>query len=293
MCATHIFLSPHLDDAVFSCGGTIAALVAAGHSVKVVTVTAGSAHLARLPYSARRLHSLWGLSGDVVAARREEDLSAASLLGFAPVHLDFLDAIYRSDIRGRFLYPTRDSLFPGGGWRRERPLVARLAERLSECARGRWSDAACLGGQAAGDGKAAHGRAPGGATWTVYAPLALGNHVDHQLVRQAVRRSGLSPVWYEDFPYVGSMPALACGDLRPAARWVARRLGVRTDAIRPVLVPFNPAVRVRAMRVYRSQLSTVFGTEEEMIEDVVRFLPRADGGLPAERLWYPVGGSAS
>ena len=37
-----VAVSPHLDDAVFSAGGTLARLAAAGHEVTVVTVFTGS-----------------------------------------------------------------------------------------------------------------------------------------------------------------------------------------------------------------------------------------------------------
>ena len=38
----HLFLSPHYDDAVYSCGGTLASLTTAGENVTVLTVCAGS-----------------------------------------------------------------------------------------------------------------------------------------------------------------------------------------------------------------------------------------------------------
>jgi len=262
----HIFLSPHLDDAVFSCGGTIAALVAAGEAVSVVTMTTASPRLDRLPESARELHSLWGLPDDVVAARRGEDRAAADLLGFVPIHLEFLDAIYRTDRRGRFLYPTRDSLFPKDRWRREGELVAALAARITSLL------------------EASSGEQP-----TVYAPLALGHHVDHLLLRQAVRKAGLNPVWYEDFPYLGSEPSLSSGHAPAALRRVARVVGGRCLGLCPHLVPFDPAERVRAMRAYQSQLGSVFGSDEKMVGDVERLFLRTADGRPAERLWHPVG----
>jgi len=303
MSPLHIFLSPHLDDAVFSCGGAIAALTKAGERVVVVTVTAASPDLRRLPESARSLHSLWGIAGDAVAARRKEDFAAAALLGFEPVHLDFLDAIYRTDSHGRFLYPTRESLFPDGRWQRERTLALRLSMRLSglgseqmACAADsgparKETDGAADSGPArketegAADSGPARKGSAGAATF--YAPLALGRHVDHQLLRRAVRLAGLNPAWYEDFPYVGSESALESGDVRTAACRVAQLVGCRSTGLRQVLVPFDPDLRAQAMRAYRSQLGAVFGSEEEMLEEMTAFLPRGTDGSPAERLWFP------
>ena len=76
-----IYLSPHLDDAVFSCGGRIALQVRAGRRVWVVTVCAGSPGGPLSDY-AQVLHTYWGLAEtDAPAARREEDRAALARLG--------------------------------------------------------------------------------------------------------------------------------------------------------------------------------------------------------------------
>jgi LmbE family N-acetylglucosaminyl deacetylase len=79
----HVYLSPHLDDAVLSCGGTIAATARAGHDVIVVTLfsraTAAAAAGVRAAY----------------ARRAREDRVAARLLGFRAVHAGLPDAPWR------------------------------------------------------------------------------------------------------------------------------------------------------------------------------------------------------
>src|SRR4051794_9894097 len=82
-------LSPHLDDAVFSCGDLIAA---SGEAV-VATVCAG------MPPSAETLTEWdavcgFGSARHAIAARREEDRAALSALGAAPEWLEFCDAQY-------------------------------------------------------------------------------------------------------------------------------------------------------------------------------------------------------
>lgn len=78
---THwLCISPHLDDAVLSCGGSIFRHVRSGHRVTVATVfTEGSES-----------------DGASHAARRGEDLSAAAALGFEAMHMGILDAPFRS-----------------------------------------------------------------------------------------------------------------------------------------------------------------------------------------------------
>jgi LmbE family N-acetylglucosaminyl deacetylase len=82
-------LSPHLDDAVFSCGD----LIASSREALVATVCAG------MPPSADTLTEWdavcgFGSARHAIAARREEDRAALSALGAAPEWLDFCDAQY-------------------------------------------------------------------------------------------------------------------------------------------------------------------------------------------------------
>jgi len=70
-----VFVSPHLDDAVLSCGGWIAKLVESGRKVVVVTVFSG------------------GREG---GKRKEEDRKALKVLGVKGVCLDVVDAKFRT-----------------------------------------------------------------------------------------------------------------------------------------------------------------------------------------------------
>lgn len=94
----HVFLSPHLNDAVFSCGGYISKLIEIGDSVKVITIFAG------IPDIIEKSSSLTSndtseldRDGEIVNKRRKEDRLALASLGVDAIHLDFLDCIYRKD----------------------------------------------------------------------------------------------------------------------------------------------------------------------------------------------------
>ncbi len=88
-----LVLSPHLDDAAFSLGATIAGLARATVQVSVVTVFAGDP---RSPAPAGEWDRRAGFrtEGEAARARREEDRRACRLIGAAPVWLDFADAQY-------------------------------------------------------------------------------------------------------------------------------------------------------------------------------------------------------
>ena len=88
-----IYLSPHLDDAVLSCGGRISQQTARGEKVLVVTVCAGDPPPAPLSEFAQALHIRWALPFHPVAARRDEDEAALAVLGASALHLPLPDCI--------------------------------------------------------------------------------------------------------------------------------------------------------------------------------------------------------
>jgi LmbE family N-acetylglucosaminyl deacetylase len=178
----HVYLSPHLDDAVFSCGGLIARQIAAGESVTVITVCAGDPPQGPLSDFARALHMLWHAAGPPVPARREEDLAACKRLGAEAIHLEIPDAIYRLDSSTEALYP---SLFEVFG-----PLNTGESDLPQELTR---SLSALLTPDA-----------------SVYVPQAIGGHVDHRLTRLAAEYLDRSLIYYRDMPYTfrdGVLPA--------------------------------------------------------------------------------------
>jgi LmbE family N-acetylglucosaminyl deacetylase len=93
--ASLVVLSPHLDDAVFSCGN----LIAASQGALVVTVLAGepSADLVAPDWDRA---AGFTLGAQAVRARRKEDARAVRLLGAEPVWLDFLDSQYVESPQG-------------------------------------------------------------------------------------------------------------------------------------------------------------------------------------------------
>lgn len=240
-----LYLSPHLDDAVLSCGGQLHDLARSGGRVLVVTVMAGDAPAELSPLAAE-LHRTWSLdSSDVMDARRREDAEACAALGVDFRHLDFTDALYRRDPQsGAPLYPSLGSLF-----RRRRPeddaLVDEVAGRLAALPEAE----------------------------RVVAPLGAGRHVDHLLVRSAAERvfgtGGLE--LYEDYPYARN-PWVVLKTVGWPWRWRAR--------VYP-LADVSIAAKCRAIACYGSQLATAFADLDDMERQVRSFARRVGG----ERLW--------
>jgi LmbE family N-acetylglucosaminyl deacetylase len=248
----HLVLSPHLDDAVLSVGGAIHRWISAGESVLVVTVMTGNPPAGELSAFAEFQHAQWDLPPrEAYAVRRTEDRAALGILGANLAHLPFLDCIYRGGPDGTY-YNTDDEIFGA-----VHPADAELARDL-------WAQFATL--------------APAGPDdISVYAPLGLGNHVDHQLVRRAAEAwLDTRLVYYEDYPYAEETdPATDNAELAP---W---------------LVPLSEddlLARIEAVACYRSQIGVLFGGRDEMATHIRAYAASlAPPGAPAaERLWRPM-----
>ena len=85
---TRLFVSPHLDDAVLSCGE----LIASSPAALVVTVFAGRP--TDRPITSWDAECGFGPDDDPIAARRAEDRAALDALGARSFWLDFLDDQY-------------------------------------------------------------------------------------------------------------------------------------------------------------------------------------------------------
>ena len=250
-----LYLSPHFDDAALSCGGLIRQTVLEGDHVIVVTIFGGQPPQPDISSFAADLHARWGESTHPTDVRGEEDKMAMDLLGAEYLHLAYPDAIYRS-ADGSFLYQSDEELF--GPLRNEDSgLVQQIAASVEDIA-------------PPADG-------------SIYAPLAVGNHVDHQLVRAAlislVSRSSMV-AYYEDYPYVEVPGALTqtleC--LRPQ-QW---KLEVRE------VDDYCLKAKVEAIAEYQSQMATLFGSGQLMTQRVQDYMRAVspENGL-AERYWRP------
>ena len=114
---------------------------------------------------------------------------------------------------------------------------------------------------------------PAGAGVTLYAPLTVGNHVDHQLTFAAARLlagQGWNVRFYEDYPYVERVEGALAAAL--AARGV--------DHWQPVAVALDEddlAAKIGAIACYGSQLAVLFGGVEAMGERVRAYMARVGG----------------
>lgn len=233
-----VVLSPHLDDAVFSAWHVLSRRT----DVVVATLFAGVPATGFVTALDRK-HGATE-SAAWVARRRAEDLRALAGTRCRVVHLPLLDALYRSNaIQG-----LREALEAEPG--RLIPLVA--AEPRARMAPDELSGAI----------------APlVGSTTTVYAPVGIGGHPDHQdvgrtalLLAQHVRELR----FYADSPYYLSagLPTVVTGRRNDAADRLLRRglheLGAGTlQAHHVQLTDEEAAAKDAAMRTYQTEFDAI------------------------------------
>ncbi len=235
-----VYLSPHLDDVVLSCGGHIFQQTQAGKRVLIVTVTAGDPPT-DLPPAALRLHALWNLGADAVARRRAEDIIACRRLGADHQHGEVQDCIYRRHpvTQAPLYHDVPLDLF--GDWNPvEQPLLEELTTWFTQLPPARH----------------------------IYAPLTVGHHVDHQLTRLAAERAfGWRLLYYADYPYTDWPGALdkVVGD---PAQWE-----IQTVALTPAAIQ----ARINAIAAYTSQISSLFGSVEALAARVQQAVAAWEG----------------
>jgi len=202
---TVLFISPHLDDVAFSCGGSVIAFGRAGWRVVVVTAFTASVPSPQGFALACQLDK--GLPGDVdyLAIRRREDEDFAARAGVAAtVWLDLPEAPHRG-------YDSATALF--GAFARVDDVAPVLADRLGRSVGAEQPD-------------------------LVFAPQALGAHVDHRRVAEAVAAVADPGAvrWYQDLPYAirdpaARSPLAALDDLREEPLDVTATIDAKGHAV--------------------------------------------------------------
>lgn len=254
----HLFLSPHSDDAILSCGGLLHQLASRGERASIVTLFGG---VCQPPYPlyVEQMHQLWGSPHDIARLRKAEDEAAAARLGVDLLVLtEHLIACYRRAPAGDWLYPDLNSLFgpvhpPDGDLI---PALQRSLEMhfdLSRC--------------------------------QLYAPLGVRLHVDHliafNLAMQLQTESKAAPViFYEDFPYASHKDALA------------ERVD-QLPGLSPTHIPLSQEelrAKIEASSYYRSQIPMLFTTHANMPVEFIAYArlvgANVTPALPlAERCW--------
>ena len=243
-------LSPHRDDAAFSCGLNLYGALSAGAEVEIVNVFTRSDYAVDLRTVEPNLPQIDAISR---ARRLEDEAFIADLAAFAGreassvrlLDLDLLDAPLRLTVQ------TERVL--------ESPLTpAEVARQAAELA-------AQLRAVEEFD--------------LVFAPLALGDHIDHRIVREAagfcVAASRLA--LYEDLPYAGRIPPR---ERKEQTIHAMRSNPAHDFAPYALHLPDGPHLKRRFAMHYPSQIAA------EVADEMASYAERgSQSGVGVER-WY-------
>ena len=250
---THIFVSPHFDDGVLSCGGTIKHLTDCGHSVTVLT-TMGGTNDGVFPKSPilQELHQRWKAGDDPLRRRQQEDVLALRSLGAQYLHYCLTDCIYRQ-AEGLAMYATEESLFG----------EVHALDYAGACLR-------AIRNPLLDQGQA------------IYLPLAVGHHVDHQIVRDwgldmlNENRDGQEIRFYAEYPYSNADQAIA---------QALSGIGKPLREFHVLLSEADIQAKVDAIACYRSQISSFWQSLVVMEADVRLSSRHPQAGHYLERYW--------
>jgi len=235
----HIFLSPHLDDVILSCGGLMLQLIKANEKVQTVTVFSGIPDAIDKPSPLiSHIHSLYENLNDIVQVRRIEDKSAVELLGADFLHLNFLDCIYRTDEINNYYVLTEADIF-GNLKQPDQNLPEKIVAQIEAL----YSPTDIQ----------------------LYAPLGIGSHIDHtitRLVALLLNKKGFSLVLYEDYPYSeNNMNSEKAYTTLAGIRYQKKNISLSEQDLNQ---------KINAIASYRSQLRMLFDAPEFMPSRVKR-----------------------
>ena len=238
-----IFLSPHFDDVVLSCGGLVWELAKRGNSLEIWTICAGDPPIDKpLTEYAQLLHGFWGIGEDVPLQRSLEDAHGCEVLGVS-IYRRFTipDNIYRyfPGSSNAVILENEDqmkSLDPNESY-----LIPQVADFLRK-------------------------NLP--QTYQLVVPLTIGNHRDHVLTRKSAEQLGI-PVWhYVDYPYILQNDY----DL---TEWIPSHADQLTIEITQAGLEAWQA----GFACHRSQINLFWSDEEEMRASIERYCREGYGNI--------------
>ncbi|MEH2368604.1 PIG-L deacetylase family protein [Nostoc sp.] len=254
----YLFLSPHLDDVVFSCGGFIYDLINQKRAqVQILTVFAGIPNSSLLSNLAKWFHGICGLGDNAIEIRRTEDNNAAQCLGGVTLHMNLPECLYRMDDSGCPRYLHEDNIFQSDPVSEINTLNEIVAALLDTVELKNF--------------------------YKIYIPLGIGHHIDHLLLRKAVEYivdsatdTNLSKLnYYEDLPY-------ACWDIE-------KNLQASIDKdMCPVLHIMNEnswRAKINAILCYKSQLNALWTNGNKIDSILLSYALTVGLEKPAERFW--------
>jgi LmbE family N-acetylglucosaminyl deacetylase len=181
----------------------------------------------------------WGGSANVYEIRRVEDQKACEWIGTSWRHFNYLDCIYRR-------YPETGSAVILNAKDLSRPAKEVESELIEKIL-------AQLKREIFPESK-------------VIAPMGVGQHIDHLLVREVARRLPNQVSYYPDFPYSGKLQN-------------TNQLPIPKNAVPQKIEISHESMRkwAEASAVYRSQMSSFWKSRDDFDRDLEAYASSSIG----------------
>lgn len=245
-----IFLGPHFDDCVLSCGELIDKFVEDGNDVCAITFFTGNPDEKDLSDAAKQFHSNCFLDNKSMNFRSNEDIIALNWLNCKYKHLGYYECLYRKNYDGSFLYPNLKEIYHLENY--DSNLIKAISKRIED----EVVDADII-----------------------FAPMGLGSHADHLILHKAAvmasKKIAGKIYFYEEVPYV-----CYYYKTRKKSNWGE---GMESDLIK--VSDKNWQRKIDAIKLYRSQLHILWKNEIQRLKQLqdltYRYSPEH-----AVRVWH-------
>lgn len=222
-----VFISPHLDDAVLSCGQLLLDLKRLKKKVTVITIFTKPGLRNISPQAKKFLKNCGYLdAAKLYRGFRSEDARVLKFLNAKPAHLNFIDAAWRLKSRNIPVYRSEDAQFSGKVSLLDARLIKKVRTKLNILI----SKSKRL---------------------LVIGSLGIGGHVDHIIVRELLKEIETPKLFWEDFPY-NTNPYF----LKRFFRWNYKYKKAFN------LKGSKNIKKIKAIKMYKSQINMLFGKKE-------------------------------
>jgi ubiquinone/menaquinone biosynthesis C-methylase UbiE/LmbE family N-acetylglucosaminyl deacetylase len=222
-----IFLSPHFDDAVLSCGALLCWLKSMKKTIYIITIFTQASSK---PYSPQALSFLEGCHSTNADAlfrqRKNENNDVGERIGATIINLNYTDAAWRkkNGTNTQFVYPNAQTQFSGSIPTLDSGVLLSVEKAITKtlCDLNKKS-------------------------FVLFAPLGIGGHIDHVITNTIVNNLKIEKtIFWEDFPY--NTDAKKRANFLSGHKALSEVFDIRTK-----LEDKNTLIRL-----YRSQLDLLF-----------------------------------
>ncbi len=234
-----IFLSPHLDDAILSCGQLIIELLKKNADITVVTIFTKAKPNTVSPQGKQFLKQCgYKTSGKLFRDFNLEDKRVLGYLKAKCIHLGFTDAAWRTTGVGDPIYQNSDIQFSGSVSVCDKKLIKDVSQEIKSIINK-------LRGKT-----------------LVFAPLSVGGHVDHVITKKALEKINIPTIYWKDYPY--------CLDKNLIKQYFLKN---KNEIIYLKLNVLNHRSKNRLIMFYKSQQKSLFPTGRIKYSPETYYLP--------------------